>query len=920
MKEIIPEAISIQNMIEGLKDGHYAIPVFQRDFVWDINNIKSLWDSIYRHYPIGSFLIWETEEKLPRHRKILDIELKSTERGTFNYILDGQQRITSLISSIMGAKLKNKTLTIYLDLKKAFENSKNNSILEDSLFIDEKELEGEPLTARDFFVPVAKLIKFDTFYYKLLIKRGEEILADFYHDISEVMTNNYKLSIIRLNKIPLEEIPEIFTRVNQKGKKLSLMELMIAKTFKQDEFYLPDYLDKLEEVLEKENYSGVDLVLFLRAISTNNIQSCKEKELLSLGHNKIIALWQETTESFLQAIRFLKNELNLQNPEIIPYPPMLISLSYFFFKLKNKILKPEVKEMVKKWFWINSFTGNYQGATLEKIHKDCLWFDKILNEEKSLNVRFTQRIDKQDIIDQELSLSSAFCKSILCLFANLHPIDFGNHYAININEFFIKSRKEELHHIFPKKSEVGQKNKENILSIVNVCFITKITNQKILNKNPSLYLKDCKQTNNFLEEDIKTHIIPLELLNKDNFPEFLEERAEMIKKEIYRLCGVVNPIEEELENNPNKVVDYYEKKIRELINEVLLESSEDYWDKVIPQDIVNSVKIKIDQELKIKPFRKEDLKDPSKKMEFLDIMDYYKIISSNFSLFRDIFGSEEELRSNFLNLKNLRNPLKHNRVLDEIDNLKGKASLLWLDKCLDVQEEVMDEGLEKGEEENLMSIFEEFKKQIMSFGKDIDFIKNKYYWAFKRSNNFVSIKIQKNKIKLYFRVSPEDLQDPLKIVRDVAEIGHHGTGNYEISFASKEDIPYIIQIIKIAYESDINQKEDYDLNHHLSKVKDPLTEKRIKEIFLSVKSLGKDVIEHYSKNHIKFRKTYDFCLIYCQTDQFWIDLKLPRESIKDKELDVRPHKDEVWTHIRINNQFNLKLLDPYIKMAYEENK
>ena len=121
-KDITIEAKDFPKMLEQLEEGFYAIPVFQREFVWDIGNIKSLWDSIYRHYPIGSFLIWETEEKIPKHRKLFEIELKSNEKGNFNYILDGQQRITSLLGSIKGAKrTTKKTFTIYFDLKKALD-------------------------------------------------------------------------------------------------------------------------------------------------------------------------------------------------------------------------------------------------------------------------------------------------------------------------------------------------------------------------------------------------------------------------------------------------------------------------------------------------------------------------------------------------------------------------------------------------------------------------------------------------------------------------------------------------------------------------------------------------------------------------------------------------------------------------------
>jgi uncharacterized protein with ParB-like and HNH nuclease domain len=54
-KNIITEPITLPKIIEHLESGQYAIPIFQREFVWDINSIKDLWDSIYRHYPIGSF-------------------------------------------------------------------------------------------------------------------------------------------------------------------------------------------------------------------------------------------------------------------------------------------------------------------------------------------------------------------------------------------------------------------------------------------------------------------------------------------------------------------------------------------------------------------------------------------------------------------------------------------------------------------------------------------------------------------------------------------------------------------------------------------------------------------------------------------------------------------------------------------------
>src|SRR3990167_8515365 len=288
-KDIIIEAKDFPTMLQELERGFYAIPVFQREFVWDLSNIKSLWDSIYRHYPIGSFLIWETEEKIPTHRKLFDIELKSNEKGNFNYVLDGQQRITSLLGSIKGARRTNKkTFSIFFNLKKAFEEKDKPNELQSNLFLDEDEFNEFP---------------------------EDEKLADFYASVCDRLKNKYKLSVIRLNKMPIEEVCEIFTRVNQRGKKLTLVELMTAKTYKaktdeQEEFYLIDLLKELSKGLDKEidNYSdAIDETIFIRIISVINKKICRERDLLALSADTIKSLWKESSEAYMKAIRYLKD-------------------------------------------------------------------------------------------------------------------------------------------------------------------------------------------------------------------------------------------------------------------------------------------------------------------------------------------------------------------------------------------------------------------------------------------------------------------------------------------------------------------------------------------------------------------------------------------------------------------------------------
>ena len=67
---IKPTDKSLLTYFEELKEGKYQIPTFQRDVVWEGNRVKKLWDSIFKFYPLGSVLVWNTDMKLQNHRAI----------------------------------------------------------------------------------------------------------------------------------------------------------------------------------------------------------------------------------------------------------------------------------------------------------------------------------------------------------------------------------------------------------------------------------------------------------------------------------------------------------------------------------------------------------------------------------------------------------------------------------------------------------------------------------------------------------------------------------------------------------------------------------------------------------------------------------------------------------------------------------
>jgi uncharacterized protein with ParB-like and HNH nuclease domain len=89
-----------------IDSGQIKLPMFQREFVWDKEQSARLIDSILKGYPIGTFIFWKTKEVLRSVKEIGNHPLPETPKGDYaQYILDGQQRITSLFAIRKGIRI-----------------------------------------------------------------------------------------------------------------------------------------------------------------------------------------------------------------------------------------------------------------------------------------------------------------------------------------------------------------------------------------------------------------------------------------------------------------------------------------------------------------------------------------------------------------------------------------------------------------------------------------------------------------------------------------------------------------------------------------------------------------------------------------------------------------------------------------------
>jgi uncharacterized protein with ParB-like and HNH nuclease domain len=222
---------NITNLIHQLSLGKFLVPTFQRFFVWDPEAICSLWDSIYHCYPIGSILYWKTRIRLHVHRKFGGFfipENNETDRGERFYILDGQQRLTSLLVSFKGGKGKIRDrlsfdYTLYFDLARGtffFEKDyyRHRWDAEAAFLIRLRDVPNLPLDHERELAAVPG--------FSPVISRNYQQL--------KYLFVNYSLPMICLENYDIPSVCAVYERINRNGVKLDNLDILIARSFKND--------------------------------------------------------------------------------------------------------------------------------------------------------------------------------------------------------------------------------------------------------------------------------------------------------------------------------------------------------------------------------------------------------------------------------------------------------------------------------------------------------------------------------------------------------------------------------------------------------------------------------------------------------------------------------------------------------------
>jgi hypothetical protein len=519
-----PQSLTFSSLMGDIEKGIIKIPQFQRDFVWNKEKSAALLDSIVKGYPIGTFILWKTKEELRAVRNLGGLVLPPTPKGDYiQYVLDGQQRLTSLFASMKGLKIQREDYEedysgFYLDLDAGDE---------DPIVLTEHADTDSHHT-----------IKLHTLLYGSLTELGA--FPEQYHsriDLYRKRVDSYQFSSVLIKEAPIDVATEIFTRLNVSGKALSVFEIMVAKTFdSKADFDLAEKYEELRAELEAVDYGTIPDSVVLQTLSIFLVKECRKKDILKLPRKDVIAMWPVVADAIKEAVDYFRNAYRIPVSRLLPYPTLVVPFAYYFHKAGKKPTG-EQKNLMEDFFWRASLGGRYSQSVESRLAQDTRKIDTILAGNLP---KYDWAVDTSaDFINRNgwFAVGRAYIKALLCVLAYQQPTSFADDSIVCINNDWLKqANSKNYHHFFPKAflAKKGE-DPDFVNHIANITIVDDWMNKRVIrDQPPSKYMKAFRKENDNLAACMKTHLINIDRdgVFDDDYDEFFHRRCQALSRQL----------------------------------------------------------------------------------------------------------------------------------------------------------------------------------------------------------------------------------------------------------------------------------------------------------------------------------------------------------------------------------------------------
>ena len=563
---------SLTHLIEEIRHGEIALPDIQRPFVWSSAKVRDLFDSMYRGYPIGTLLFWETGTDTSTRQ----VGGGEHERVAKQLIVDGQQRLTSLFAVLTGQRV----------LTKSFENRQIQIAFrpsDETFYVADAAIRKDP----EFIADITELWKdryratVRSFLAKLADNRGQTMPEDEEEELESRIDRvrdlrDFRFQVIQLNaNADEEQVADIFVRINSEGVQLNqadfiltLMSVHWEKGRRELEQFSRDAVDpsvqgpspknsfidpKPDQLLRasvglafrRARLQHVYSILRGKDLNTGEVTPArreKQFELLRSAQDQVLDLanWHEFLKCLTLAGFRGRRMITSDTALIYCYVIWLIGRCDFGLSVSK------LQTVVARWFFMAHTTGRYTGSSETALDADL---GRINSLDPNDGEAFCAELDRQIranftndywevSLPTKLDSSSAKSPSLCAYWAALNVLDaellFSNFKMRDMLKPGENSpRSVERHHLFPRAhlGARGITDTRQVNAIANMAFLDWPDNSDIGADDPMEYWPRVSGRLNSeqLQRQVGWHALPVGWEQLD-YSDFLEKRRTLIAR------------------------------------------------------------------------------------------------------------------------------------------------------------------------------------------------------------------------------------------------------------------------------------------------------------------------------------------------------------------------------------------------------
>lgn len=519
---------SLSHLIEDIKHGNIALPDIQRPFVWSATKIRDLFDSMYRGYPVGTLMFWETGAEVGTRQ----VGGGANTRVAKLLIVDGQQRLTALFAVLTGREVVNK----------AFESRRIRIAFnprEETFDVTDAAIERSPEYIPDITMlwegsyksSVREFLqKLDDSRDTKLEHKEQDLLEERIDRVRDL--RDFRFQVIELNANANEEqVADIFVRINSEGVKLNQADFILtlmsvhweegrrdleqfcrsavdpsAKGATAANRYLDPSPDQLLRAavglaFRRGRLQHVYNILRGKDLETGKVSAERREQqfaILKAAQAEVLDLtnWHEFLKCLSAAGFRSARMVSSSNAIIFSYVLWLIGRCYHGIDIRR------LRSVISRWFFMAHATGRYTSSPESQLETDLGRIGQLAKSDGEGFIGELDRVIRSNFtgdyweisLPSKLDSSSARSPALSAYWAALNILDaellFSDMRMRDlVDPAFKPKRGMERHHLFPKAhlASRGITGTRQTNAIANMAFLDWPDNATISADDPAKY-------------------------------------------------------------------------------------------------------------------------------------------------------------------------------------------------------------------------------------------------------------------------------------------------------------------------------------------------------------------------------------------------------------------------------------------------